>query len=305
MKTLSNGQWVDNVPETSIESFAKSYVDKHVSEELQKSSETILFRRIEDKFVLPKALRKPFLDLLDKNLKTDYPDGATKYNFMKSTYFDSANFDMLKHHASKATSRFKIRTREYAPNGKLHKSDFTYMEVKAKSGNVTDKFRLRVPKEDVETFKKGAPITATVKLIKANPSIGVTELVKRIADINQSMELFHLRPSCETSYNRKAYTDGAVNDTGLRITVDEDVNYKILDIMPSSVSSDLNKAGEEHNALANMVSGFNPKDHVIVEVKHQGVGYPDWLTKFLNDNKLQKTNLSKYCWSLTKHALKK
>jgi len=304
MKTLANGQWVNN-PEISVESFAKSYIDRHVSEELQKSSETTIFRRVEDKFILPKALRKSFTELLSQNLKTDYPDASTKYNFMKSTYFDSANFDMLKHHASKAASRFKIRTREYAPNGKLNKSDFMYMEVKAKSGNVTDKFRIKVPKEDVETFKKGAPITPTVKLIKANPSIGIQELVKRITDINQSMELFHLRPSCETSYNRRAYTDGALNDTGLRITLDEDVNYRILDVMPSSVSSELNKAGEERSPLLSMVDNYNPKEHVIVEIKHQGAGYPDWLTKFLNDNKLQKTNLSKYCWSLTKHATRK
>jgi len=301
MPTLKNGQWVIPTPAT-VETFAKSYINSHVSEELQKSSETTLFRRIEDKFVLPKALKKSFLDLLSENLKTDYPDNGTKYNFMKSTYFDSANFDMLKHHASKAASRFKIRTREYAPNGKLHKSDFTYVEVKAKSGNVTDKFRLKVPKEDMEAFKKGSPITPTVKLIKINQSIGISELVKRIADINQSMELFHLRPSCETSYNRRAYTDGAINDTGLRITVDEDISYKILDVMPSSVSDDLSKTGEEQNVLLNMINNFNPKDHVIVEIKHQGIGYPDWLTKFFNDNQLQKTNLSKYCWSLTKYA---
>jgi hypothetical protein len=224
---------------------------------------------------------------------------------MKSTYFDSSNLAMVRHHVSKATDRFKIRTREYAPDGKLHKSDFTYLEIKAKHGDITDKFRLKVPKADMESFKKGAPITATVQLAKINPNIALPDLVKRVADINQALELFDLRPSCETEYVRRAYTDGTPQDAGLRVTFDEGVQYKVLDVVSTGVSNDLNKAGEEGSSLAAMVNSYSPKDHLIVEVKHHGGNYPDWLTKFLNDNKLQKTNFSKYVFSIASHAIKK
>jgi hypothetical protein len=203
---------------------------------------------------------------------------------------------------SKAASRFKIRTREYGPNGKLHKSDFTFLEIKAKHGDITDKFRIKVPPHDMANFKKGAPLTATIQLAKMNANIALPELVKRVADLNQAMELFHLRPSCETEYVRHAYTDGTANDAGLRVTFDEGVQYKVLDVIPTQISNQLQKGGsEEQSTLLHMIDNYKPEDHIIIEVKHHG-SVPDWLTKFLNDNKLQKTNFSKYCYSIAKHA---
>jgi len=300
LKYTRNGQWTTPEPITT-ETFAKAYADKYIVEGLMKSSDTSLFRRFEDKYIIPKALRNELVKALETHMKADYPDSKTKFNLMKSTYFDSHNLDMVKHHMSKANSRFKLRTREYAPDGKLHKSDFTFLEIKAKHGDITDKFRIKVPKGDMETFKKGAPLTPTIQLAKINPNIALPELVKRIADINQALELFHLRPSCETQYIRRAYTDGAVNDAGLRVTFDEGVSYKVLDIIPTQISNDLNKAGEEKSNLMSMIDSYSPKDHMIVEVKHHGT-IPDWLTKFFNDHKLQKTNFSKYCYSIAKHA---
>jgi SPX domain protein involved in polyphosphate accumulation len=303
MKDVSyskNGQWA--FTPVTTENFAKNYADKYIVDGLMKSSDTSLFRRFEDKYIVPKSMRDALVTLLSKHLKTDYPDKDTKYNLMKSTYFDSMHFDMVKHHMSKAASRFKIRTREYGPNGKLHKSDFTFLEIKAKHGDICDKFRIKVPREDMETFKKGAPLTATVKLAKINSNIALPELVKRVADINQALELFHLRPSCETQYTRRAFTDGTVNDAGLRVTFDEGVQYKVLDVVPSQISTDLKKGdSEEQQTLLRMIDNYKANEHMILEVKHQG-SVPDWLTKFLNDNKLQKTQFSKYCYSIAKHA---
>lgn len=303
MSTLKNGQWV--TPEQiTTETFAKAYADKYIVDGLMKSSDTSLFRRFEDKYIIPKALKDSLVKALAKHLKTDYPDGNTKYNLMKSTYFDSCNLDMVKHHMSGANSRFKLRTREYAPDGKLHKTDYTFLEIKAKHENITDKFRIKVPKGDLESFKKGAPITATIQLAKMNPNIALPDLVKRIGDINQALELFHLRPSCETQYVRRAYTDGTANDAGLRVTFDEGVQYKVLDIIPTGIRNELNKAGDERDSLMGMIDRYSPSSDMILEVKHHGT-VPDWLTKFLNDNKLQKTNFSKYCYSIAKHATSK
>jgi SPX domain protein involved in polyphosphate accumulation len=300
MPTLKNGQWVTPEPVTT-ETFAKSYAEKYIVEGLMKSSDTALFRRFEDKYIIPKSLRKELVKTLEENLKVDYPDKNTKFNLMKSMYFDSSNLDMVQHHLSKATDRFKLRTREYAPNGKLHKTDFTFLEIKAKHDNITDKFRIKVPKDVMESFTKGAPLTADAKLVKMNPNIGVADLVKRVADINQALELFHLRPSCETQYVRHAYTDGTANDAGLRVTFDEGVQYKVLDVIPTGISNELSKGNEENCHLRGMVERYSPNDNIIVEVKHHGT-IPDWLTKFINDHKLEKTNFSKYCYSIAKHA---
>ena len=300
MSTLKNGQWT-TPPVVTTETFAKSYAEKYIVDGLMKSSDTSLFRRFEDKYIIPKALRDELVKTLEKHLKTDYPDGKTKFNLMKSTYFDSMNLDMVKHHMSKANSRFKLRTREYAPDGKLQKTDYAFLEIKAKHENITDKFRIKVPKTDMAAFKTGAPLTPTISLAKMNPNIALPDLVKRVADINQALELFHLRPSCETSYQRRAYTDGTANDAGLRVTFDEGVQYKVLDVIPTQISNDLNKGGEEHGNLMSMIQNYSPKDNIIVEVQHHGT-VPDWLTKFLNDHKLQKNNFSKYCWSVAKVA---
>jgi SPX domain protein involved in polyphosphate accumulation len=302
--TLKNGQWLSPAQITT-ETFAKAYADKYIVDGLMKSSDTSLFRRFEEKYIIPKSLKKELVKTLEQHLKVDYPDKDTKYTMMKSTYFDSSNLDMVRHHMSKSSDRFKIRTREYAPNGKLHKSDFTFLEIKAKHGDITDKFRIKVPKGDLESFKKGAPLTPTIQLAKMNSNIALPELVKRVADINQALELFHLRPSCETQYVRRAYTDGTANDAGLRVTFDEGVQYKVLDVIPTQISTELQKGdNEERNALVGMVKSYNPSEHVVLEVKHHGT-VPDWLIKFLNDNKLQKTCFSKYCFSVASHAIKK
>jgi VTC domain len=294
-----NGQW--SLPqEQTQEDFAKSYVERYNSELMK--SEASTFKRYEDKFILPKSLKKALITCLEKNLKPDYPDKKTKFSGMKSVYFDSTNLDMVKHHLSKAQSRFKIRTREYAPDGKLHKSDFTYLEVKAKHGDVTDKFRIKVPNKDMSAFMKGLPIIPSLELIKANQHIGVADLVKRVQDVNTAMQKFSMHPSCEITYNRRAYSDG-IQDSGLRVTFDEGISSSILDVVPSSVSDSLAKDSGE-DSLAEMLYGYDPENHIILEVKHHGYT-PDWLNKFLNDNKIVKTSFSKYCWSLAKHTLQK
>jgi hypothetical protein len=302
-KHTNNSQWKTPQPVTT-ETFAKSYAEKYICGELSKSSETSVFRRLEDKYIVPKSLREELTKLLNKNLTPDYPDSKTKFNTMKSTYFDSSNLDMVRHHMSGAESRFKIRTREYAPDGKLQKTDYTYLEIKAKHEGVTDKFRLKVPKDVMESFKKGAPITPTIQLVKSNPHIGIPDLVKRIGDINQALELFHLRPSCETSYTRRAYSDGTSSITGLRVTFDEGVQYKVLDVIPTQVANGLNKTGDEDSVLAGMVKNYSPKDHMILEVKHHG-SVPAWLTEFLNKHQLEQKQFSKYCFSIASHAAHK
>jgi SPX domain protein involved in polyphosphate accumulation len=212
---------------------------------------------------------------------------------MKSTYFDSAALDMVQHHLSKAESRFKIRTREYAPDGKLHKSDFTYLEVKAKHGNVSDKFRIKVPNGHMAAFTEGKPLLTDIKLAKANPHIGLADLVKRVDDLNNAMTTFMLRPSCEVSYARSAFSDGVVD--GLRVTFDEGVRFNVLN---DGNSGSLSKNDPDIN---NMVNGYSPQDHIILEVKHHG-NVPDWLTQFLNKNNVAKTSFSKYCYSMGKYT---
>ena len=261
-----NNEDIELNPQAEIEAFAKGYVEKY--QPLEKSTEVSLFKRFEDKYILPVSMKEDLERVLNKHLSPDYPDKKTKYTFMKSTYFDSAALDMVQHHLSKAESRFKIRTREYAPDGKLHKSDFTYLEVKAKHGNVSDKFRIKVPNTHMAAFTEGKPLVTDIKLAKANPHIGVADLVKRVDDLNNAMSTFMLRPSCEISYARNAYADG--NPDGLRVTFDEGVRYNVLN---DGNSGSLSKNDLE---IDNMVSGYSPKDHIILEVKHHGVK-PDWL----------------------------
>jgi SPX domain protein involved in polyphosphate accumulation len=295
-----NGQWSLPV-ETTQEDFAKSYIERYNSSLIK--SEASVFTRHEDKYILPKSLKKSLIEALNKHMQPDYPDKKTKFNFMKSIYFDSSNLDMIRHHLSKAETRFKIRTREYAPDGKLSKSDFTYLEVKAKHGLVTDKFRVKVPNDDMIGFKKGLPIIPSLKLIKANQHIAISDLVKRVQDINSAMQQFNMRPSCEITYNRHAFSDN-IADTGLRVTFDEGVRSNILDVVPSSVSNVLAKDSGQ-DSLSAMVNGYNPDSHMVLEIKHVGGEYPDWLSRFLNDHKIIKTNFSKYCYSMSKSSIKK
>jgi len=286
-----NNEDIETTPQLEIEAFAKSYVEKY--QPLEKSTEVSLFQRFEDKYILPASIKEDLEKTLAKHLSPDYPDKKTKFTLMKSTYFDSADREMVRHHLSKADSRFKIRTREYAPDGKLSKSDFTYLEIKAKHGNISDKFRIKVPNTHMTAFAEGKPLVTDIKLAKANPHIGVADLVKRVDDLNHAMSTFMLRPSCEISYARNAYADGAAD--GLRITFDENVQYNVLN---DDQSGSLSKNDPE---IENMVAGYDPKNHIILEVKHHGVK-PDWLTQFLNKNNIAQTSFSKYIYSMGSHA---
>jgi hypothetical protein len=111
-----------------------------------------------------------------------------------------------------------------------------------------------------------------------------------------------MRPSCEISYSRRAYSDGK-SDNGLRVTFDEGVKHNVLDVIPTNISDALSKESGE-DSLSGMLTGYDPDNHMILEVKHHG-DVPDWLSRFLNDHKIVKTNFSKYCYSMAKHAYKK
>lgn len=270
--------------QTELGEFVNSYLDGHC--ELEKAADTTTFARIEDKFIVPVELKQELNELLNKNLKPDYLDEGIRFNGMRSIYFDSANCDLMRHHLAKAASRFKIRIRQYVPDGLLAKSSGFFLEVKAKNSHVSDKFRFKISQESLDKLFKGEELSLD-EVTAANPNSLKIELASRLNDINTAISHFTLRPTCEVTYLRKAFADGE-----FRVTVDDDIKYK-------PVSSFNHNELVKNLITPELVDTYVPEKHIILEVKHQGT-VPTYLTEFLTKHNIQKASFSKYCYSMSK-----
>ena len=75
------------------------------------------FVRMEDKYLLTKEQADALVPLLKTHLNNASPIPNTDYTIIESVYFDNSELNVLKEYLAQNTSRSKMRTRRYAPNG--------------------------------------------------------------------------------------------------------------------------------------------------------------------------------------------
>lgn len=100
------------------------------------------FVRLEDKYLLSAEQISRLTPLVNLNMKNAAPNPKTDYTLIRSVYFDDKNLACLRSYLSSESKRFKLRTRQYAPNGLW--SDNTYLEYKAKIEGVCKKSRIEI-----------------------------------------------------------------------------------------------------------------------------------------------------------------
>jgi hypothetical protein len=162
-----------------------------------------LFRRVEDKFLLPRAEMPRILELLEKELEPSYYEPGTRFNAIESVYFDSSSLQIFRDHFQNET-KFKIRLRRYGPNGVWPaKTEPVHLEMKTKSAGVCQKFRLKVENAEHRALFSGKPMPVTKTKEKA---------VKKRELVNDAITRFHMRPLCRVRYERQAY-----EKNGLRV----------------------------------------------------------------------------------------
>ncbi len=249
------------------------------------------FLRTEDKYIISFSHRDHILELINKYMKPSYPDSDTQYTLIESIYFDSKNLDFFKHDVTDYPTQYKLRIRQYAPNGKFNPRAPAHLELKRKRGQESKKLRFKIGPMQLLGLYKGESLPMNDEVIAINKDIELQVLISRMKIINDLMGEFLLRPVTSISYNRLAFEQG-----DLRVTMDTDISEKrLVDVLNRRDFKTFTKLDKAEK----MMKMFSAQECFILEVKHQG-HIPSWLENLLNELSLPKESFSKYTYFTAK-----
>ncbi len=258
----------------------------------QTGGETESFVRIEDKYLVPKSSLPQLLKLLRSNLDPSYMSEGVRFNMIESLYFDSPTLKVFRDHFATGISRFKLRLRQYGPNGLFAPdTEPSHLEMKQKADGVSRKFRFKVGFAAKLALLAGSTLPLDFAEAKKKKEL----ISERCTQVNSAISDFGLRPQAKVIYERQAF-----ERNGLRVTVDDNVRAELLTPLAPELVSELLKSTELERAK--QMIGQYSSDVVIVEVKHAGIT-PDWLKNFFIATHTAPASFSKYCYSISQHIL--
>lgn len=252
------------------------------------------FNRIEDKHVVEISQLEKVLAVLNEKMKPSYLDNGTVYTLIESLYFDSSNLDFFKHHFSGMESRHKLRSRRYAPNGVWNNAP-ALLELKTKKNGVCLKTRFKVPAPDFENLISAEAITLSQELMKLNNKVEMAALIRRVEQVNELTQRYHLRPNVSVTYHRYAFEDGE-----FRVTIDTNIQVKILKSMSAADAYEIMNS-EVWPKAEKVIKRYNGVGKFVLETKHQGT-IPEWFNQLVEESGIKKSSFSKYCWGIAKEV---
>lgn len=248
------------------------------------------FVRLEDKYLLTKEQADALVPLLKANLDNASPIPNTDYTIIESVYFDNAKLNVLKEYLAQNTSRSKMRTRRYAPNGVWGPDVF--IEVKAKEDGVSKKSRFQISKADEQELLQGHTIAKTEELAAINQKIEDGKLTRRVKRVNSFIEEMGTVPTCKVTYSRLAYEKNS-----FRVTIDQDVKFENMAAVNGSTKEEINAKSSWLGVMRTAQKQFSERSYIL-EVKHSGE-IPAWMTAFLKEHKIGEVSFSKYCYGMS------
>ena len=248
------------------------------------------FIRKEDKYLLTKNQSDILIPLLETHLENASPVPNTDYTVIESVYYDNANLNVLTEYLSGQTSRSKMRTRRYAPNGIWGSGIF--IEVKAKENGICNKSRFQIGLNEVVDLSLGKTISKTTALHQANLNIKSRTLKNRINLVNNFIEKLKTQPSSKITYSRLAYEKAS-----FRVTLDQDLQFSnLLNIDTTAINSI--KSESAYLEIMRKTQQQYADNQYVLEVKHAGV-IPQWMQNFLSLHNVTEASFSKYCYALS------
>ena len=215
-----------------------------------------IFRRVEKKYIIDKKQFNKLMPLLKEYMEEDQYGKSTICNI----YFDTEQYDLIRHSITKPYFKEKIRLRSY--NTPSNESN-VFLEIKRKCNKVVGKRRIAMKLKD---FKKY--IQNPEALENANMQIK--------KELDYCFNLYHLRPAMYLCYDRVAFYQKENMD--FRITFDNNV-------LARAENLDLDSGNYGKKIL-------NP-DFYIMEVKTLG-SIPLWFVRIINELEIKPGNFSKY-----------
>ena len=176
---------------------------------------------------------------------------------IQSLYYDTDDYRLIRNSIERPSYKEKIRARSY---GLATPDKMVFLELKKKTQGIVFKRRVEIKEKAIIEF---------INQGKENP----TQIEKEIIYFCNYYK--NLKPRMLLLYDRSAYT---CEESDLRITFDKNTRYR---------TSDLN--------LCTNLDGIKllPNGEILMEIK-TALGYPMWLVKLLNENKIYKGKFSKY-----------
>lgn len=258
----------------------------------KKSSSVVTsFSRIEDKFILPRQHLPEFRELVEGHLNRSYGPKDGDHSLVQSIYFDSETAEFFQHHFQKLAKRAKLRIRRYGVNG-IWDNAIIFLECKYKINGMSSKHRFLMSQDCLDRLHRGGEIAVTSDLLLANPTMKPESLLRRVKEVNQLIQEFHVRAQLNVEYKRLAF-----EKADLRITIDQDLKAVTLGEITQHAAREIKHREYWLQALL-MRGQFKNRDQCMVEIKHHG-NHPEWFDRFMKERGISQSNFSKYCWGMT------
>lgn len=215
----------------------------------------LTFKRKEIKYLISEHERAALQPLLDEYMRPDEHGRSLLCNL----YLDTPSNLLIRRSMEHPIYKEKLRLRTYGVAG-AHTPAF--VEIKKKYRGVVYKRRVASNYSDA--------MAALAQGYAPGEGQVTNEIDYMFAHYDQ------LAPRMYLAYEREAYF--GVDDRDFRLTFDTNIVARTADL-----SLTVEPSGEE----------LLPPGHMLLEVKTAG-GMPLWLTRYLSENNLRKTNFSKY-----------
>lgn len=213
------------------------------------------FRRVEKKYIITREQYLALKDILKNKMVEDEHGKSTICNI----YFDTEQFDLIRHSITKPIYKDKVRLRSYnIPT----RDSMVYLEIKRKYAGVVSKRRV------------GMKLNEFYEYMNNKNSLGEIKQIKK--ELLYYFKFYNLKQTMFISYDRRAYYDKTNRD--FRITFDSNIlarNYNLA----------LEKGIYGADILGN--------EAYIMEIKTLGA-MPIWLVKVLDELKICPNSFSKY-----------
>lgn len=190
------------------------------------------------------------------------------HSSIRNIYYDTPDFRLIRHSLEHPVYKEKIRLRCYG-DGNAE----VFLEMKKKYKGIVYKRRMILRESQAEAFMAG------------QGSLPDTQIGRELTYFRDFYK--NLRPQVFLSYERDSWT--GTHDPGLRITFDEQIQYRTTDLHLTTVS------GGESILAPGMV---------LMEVKAENA-IPLWLTRLLAKQKISKTSFSKYGRAYERQLMRK
>ena len=224
------------------------------------------FKRYERKYLLsPQQLDRLWARLAE-HLVPDHFFQST----VCSLYYDSADFQLIRHSLDKPVYKEKLRLRSYGVPGP---DDPVFIELKKKFKGVVYKRRVELPAALAEQYLAGETRPAEEGQI--------------LREIDYVLETHHLSPRAYIACDRTAWVDR--EEPALRITFDRDLRWRDTDLSLT--------AGSHGQPLL-------PGGEILMEIKVPTAA-PLWLAHMLSELEIFSRSFSKYGTCYRQALLKK